>query len=463
MIPLSPPPVDIQEPTQIRPGDTTMPQLDTTSAAGIAGNANDDLGRYIADETIVNRTMRPGLFNYQQNLRGEMQNMSDTPSARLKKASSFPDHVISGGGHSGHIEGFDFDKDALNYPQSPSKSGDGDMLLQMWSSGLSPTNQSKRQSEGANDSPLLPNLPNYGTHPADEDGETQRFGPGRKTNVSGSTSWKARDGNDERRPLLDAIPGEVTTNHRNSIFTSLTSIRTYDDLNSLAESVFSDVRSEGTSTVQSISNEAKEYLECSMWQRAFPERLFALTVTLLFEIPVLLMVSGGSDRLCYLIGRTKYQLLLGFLPLSSAISGNVGLQASTLTTRAISHGQVKVENYKAWLFKEIGAATYLGIGMGLFLGIIAFCASGYSLAFGLTVMTAQFISILTAGCTGTFAPLLFTFIFERDSGKWGGPLETAVQDIVGSFAMVIISYQILLWMGPFEIAENDTCGVADLQ
>jgi hypothetical protein len=148
------------------------------------------------------------------------------------------------------------------------------------------------------------------------------------------------------------------------------------------------------------------------------------------------------------------------------------------------------------LFKEIGAAFYLGksvdqcqhiihgltsasqpcpwscsicppnfegIGMGCLLGTIAFVASGYSYAFGLTVMIAQFISIVTAGCTGTFAPLIFTFIFERDSGKWGGPLETAVQDIVGSFAMVVISYQILEWFGPFEIDPSDTCGTADLE
>ena len=244
---------------------------------------------------------------------------------------------------------------------------------------------------------------------------------------------------------------------------SLTSIRTMDDVHSLAESVFSDLRSDGTSTVQEVSNEAKEYLDSSIWKRAFPERAFALTVTLLFEIPVLLMVSGGSDRLCFLIGRTKYQLLLGFLPLSSAISGNVGLQASTLTTRAISHSQVTVSNYKSWLVKEIGAALYLGFAMGCFLGLIAFVASGYSFPFALTVMIAQFISILTAGCTGTFAPLLFTFIFERDSGKWAGPLETAIQDIVGSFAMVIISYQLLLWLGPFEISENDMCGAEDLE
>lgn len=39
-----------------------------------------------------------------------------------------------------------------------------------------------------------------------------------------------------------------------------------------------------------------------------------------------------------LVGPERYTLLMGFLPLTSAISGNVGLQASSLTTRAISHG-----------------------------------------------------------------------------------------------------------------------------
>ncbi|KAG7349419.1 magnesium transporter [Nitzschia inconspicua] len=467
MLPVSPPPIELHEPSQVRPGDTSMPRLGTTPSGPGAQTENELLDQYASYGTIVNRTMRPGLFNYNQNLRGDIRNMSDTPSARLKKASSLPDHGISGtdGGGTAHIEGFDFDKNDLEFPESPSKPSDTDMLLQneMWSPGLSPSNKKRPPDQGNSEGVPMPFLHHYDTPAAEEVGQTRKFSWGHKGRLSEIFSRKWSDANnDERKGLLEGVPGEVTTSPRNSNFASFTSIRTVDDLNSLAESVFSDLRSEGSSTVRSISNEAKEYLECSIWQRAFPERLFALTVTLLFEIPVLLMVSGGSDRLCYLIGRTKYQLLIGFLPLSSAISGNVGLQASTLTTRAISHGQVKVENYKNWLFKEIGAAAYLGIGMGVFLGTIAFFASGYSVPFGLTVMIAQFISILTAGCTGTFAPLLFTFIFERDSGKWGGPLETAVQDIVGSFAMVIISYQILLWMGPYEVAENDMCGAGDL-
>jgi len=186
--------------------------------------------------------------------------------------------------------------------------------------------------------------------------------------------------------------------------------------------------------------------------------MFALIVTLIFELPVLFMISGGSDALCSLLGRTRYQLLVGFIPLTSAISGNVGLQASTLTTRAISHTHVTQSSYTPWFSKEVGAAAYLGIAMGFVIGLIGFFASGMDFGFGATLMIAQFISTVTAGCTGTIAPLLFTFIFQRDAGKWGGPLETAIQDIVGSFSMVVISYHLLRLFGTGPIDPSDMCG-----
>ena len=72
---------------------------------------------------------------------------------------------------------------------------------------------------------------------------------------------------------------------------------------------------------------------------------------------------------------------------------------------------------------------------------------------------AQFVSILTAGLTGTLAPMLFSFVFRRDAGQWGGPLETAIQDIVGSFAIVVLSFHVLALWGPIDIAPEDMCGV----
>jgi hypothetical protein len=268
--------------------------------------------------------MRPGFYSYRQKERQEVENVNQLPASPLKKAASFPYRVINVA--TDHIDDFDFDKD--DAPETPSN----DMLVrnEMWSPGFSPVrcSQSHRGGPGVDVPPDVPSLPDYGTTTdaaTEHDLDTQRFGPGGRNGNTSIVHRKEVSG--ERKPLLEGVPGEVTTGRRGSNFTSLTSIRTIDDVHSLAESVFSDIRSESTATKNSISHEAQDYWESSVLQRAFPERLFALAVTLLFEIPVLLMVSGGSDRLCYLIGRTKYQLLMGFLPLSSAISGNVGLQA----------------------------------------------------------------------------------------------------------------------------------------
>jgi hypothetical protein len=348
MIPISPPPVDTHEPTAVLRGDTSLPQLDDTANPN-AGTANDALAQFVSDENIVNRTMRPGLFNYRQS---QPRESAIAASSRHQYSSSLQNRTVLTPDVE-HIDGFDFDKNVHDPPSRSALSVDPTIQNDLWSSGLSPS----RPNQTSTNPTSTPSFPGYGTeHPTEHDTKTERFGSSGR-HAGPRSLENALDS--EARPLLEAVPGEVFTRERHSLG-SLTSIRTMDDLHSLAESVFSDLRSDGTSTVQEVSNDAKEYLDSSIWKRAFPERLFALTVTLLFEIPVLLMVSGGSDRLCFLIGRTKYQLLLGFLPLSSAISGNVGLQSSTLTTRAISHGQVKVSNYKSWLFKEIGAALYLG-------------------------------------------------------------------------------------------------------
>mmetsp|Transcript_19137 Transcript_19137/g.27218 ORF Transcript_19137/g.27218 Transcript_19137/m.27218 type:complete len:293 (+) Transcript_19137:55-933(+) len=232
--------------------------------------------------------------------------------------------------------------------------------------------------------------------------------------------------------------------------------RILDDI----ESIFSSVRSVSTEDLVADLNDSEFYLSGGAMARAFPERFMALTVTLILEIPVLFMISGGSDRLCEVLGRSKYQLLLAFLPLTSAISGNCGLQCSTLTTRAISHSHVTINTFMKWLLVELQSSLYLGVAMGGVIGLMAFIASNRDFTFGITIGMAQLLSVLTAGLTGTLAPLLFTFVFHRDSGKWGGPLETAIQDIVGSFAMVVLSYKLLVLLGSGEVSPSDSCGAS---
>jgi len=284
--------------------------------------------------------------------------------------------------------------------------------------------------------------------------------PGKSTNLTNNPS-KIQAKNQSRRhslPTLTQLSSERISNDQSRV-QHLTDLVLHPHLDDTLDSVFSSVRSISTEDFVEENCDSKKYLYSSVVARAFPERFFALLVTLLVELPTLFMISGGSDRLCFILGRTKYQLLVAFLPLTSAISGNCGLQCSTLTTRAVSHTHVTKNSYTKWLNDEIAVAFLLGTGMGAVLGTFAYVAAGNDIVFGTTIAIAQVLSILTAGLTGTLAPLIFTFIFHQDSGKWGGPLETAIQDIVGSFAMVVLSYYLLMFLGTGPVSPEDMCRI----
>lgn len=377
---------------------------------------------------VVNRKIRPGMLTLKQLRNLDDQARQKSPSTPIRRAASLPDNMNF------DLEDFDYDKNAETSPASALTHSIQDLPANdMWSPGskMSVSPFRPRVAVRTNDQEMT-GLRNYG---AAHGGELEK-----------EKSPRVDEQESERKPLLPSTPREIISPSASDRVAG----RGLDHL-------YCDIRSKRPAKEHDYENEAIFYRESSILKRALPERFFALMVTFVVEIPVLLMVSGGSDRLCEMTGRSKYQLLMGFLPLSSAISGNVGLQASTLTTRAISHGHVKIDDFGVWLKKEVGAAIHLGLAMGFCLGATALVLGGFSFPFGFTVMVAQFVSIVTAGLTGTLAPMLFSFVFERDPGKWGGPLETAVQDIVGSFAMVVLSYKILEILGPMEVEPGDMC------
>jgi len=199
------------------------------------------------------------------------------------------------------------------------------------------------------------------------------------------------------------------------------------------------------------AEDAERYAIAGCMARACPERYIALLVTLAIETPVTLLVGHGSSGLVDHLGLDRYTLLMAFLPLTSAISGNVGLQASTLTTRAISTKHCSRVTLGKWFCTEIGAALILAVGCGFAVFVLAFLwtvvdkKKATDLGFAITIGLAQTFSISVAGVTGTLAPVLFSFVLKRDAGKWAGPLETAVQDIAGTFAVVYVAQWILLF------------------
>ena len=555
-------------PTEILPiGDVSLPLFPTAvdaAAASIPNNndAETELKLTVMDETIVNRTMRPGLFNYKQGTHQTNATTGNSATAiekTLREPSTPNKNTASAETENNncHIEGFDFDKnDDVSSPQQGDVVGTRNDL---WSPGFSP-----RQLDTASGDSRA--MPEYGATTKTTTIKTagngvnlsHRLGEGDRKELDFETTKTADDtagsddsneSVDETKALLKGVldADNANANHphhhrRESPWKSLRSLRNRNDLNSLAESVFRDIRSEGTAAVKP-SGEAETCADGGTLQRTFPDkRTLALVTTLVLELPTLFLVSGGSDELCALIGRERHTAVLALLPIVSAISGNAGLQASSLTKRAIVHGRVQtMDTYGAWLGNEIGAAFYLGefcrsveagwlvsvtcnvklsmarsvvavflvcsssppigrlpkvnffihpltplmfflflscffflpfskfhgcypgLTMGAVTGVIALAMGGFSFPFALSMFTAQFVGVFTAAFTGSLSPLLLAFFFDITEASspgrllWGGPLITALQDVVASFAMIVLSYQILVAFGPYEIAPRDAC------
>ncbi|OQR80669.1 magnesium transporter [Achlya hypogyna] len=173
-------------------------------------------------------------------------------------------------------------------------------------------------------------------------------------------------------------------------------------------------------------------------ERAY-RRLFALLLTLTVELLVAFVISRFTHTL------TAYPLLMAFMPVISAVSGNVGLQSSSIVTRALALGIVSLPNARAAIRREIDVAVLLGIGLGVITGTIAGLWQQWAV-FGIIVGVSQFASVLTAALTGSAAPFVGKY-FGYDPATIAGPMETAVQDVVGNSLFLVFASSLLVVLG----------------
>ncbi len=132
----------------------------------------------------------------------------------------------------------------------------------------------------------------------------------------------------------------------------------------------------------------------------------------------------------------KVILLASFLPIISAVSGNVGLQAAAITVRAVDTGTTKNKSVWASIKKEIATSLFMALVCGLVLGTIGGIWARH-LPFGLVIGGALTCSMVTAGLMGTVIPVASKRL-GFDPATTAGPFETAFQDVVG--------FGVFLWL-----------------
>lgn len=159
-------------------------------------------------------------------------------------------------------------------------------------------------------------------------------------------------------------------------------------------------------------------------------RLPWLLGTMGIELCAGLVISHFNDVLQRVI------LLASFMPVISAVSGNVGLQAAAIVVRGLDTGHVTLGRWRAQVSKELATTLLMALVCGAVLGTVGAIWSGHP-PFGLVIGVAMTCSMLTAGLMGTVIPMLSKRA-GFDPATTAGPFETAFQDVVG--------FAVFLWL-----------------
>lgn len=94
-----------------------------------------------------------------------------------------------------------------------------------------------------------------------------------------------------------------------------------------------------------------------------------------------------------------------YMPIISGMGGNAGAQTLTLIIRGIALGELKIENYKRILIKEIIVGLIIGSFIGLIVSIISFITTK-KIIFGLVVFISMVLNIVIASISGFLVPVI---------------------------------------------------------
>jgi magnesium transporter len=165
------------------------------------------------------------------------------------------------------------------------------------------------------------------------------------------------------------------------------------------------------------------------------------------RLPWLIIALFGGMVSAYMISLYETEIALFpvtamFIPVITAMGGNVGIQSSAIVVQGIASNSLKIKNGFRSIVKELGSAllnaticSAVIFGLTLLFGL-------ESLAMPITVTISLFIVILFASIFGTAFPLLLHRV-KIDPALATGPFITLTNDIIGLNIYLIIGRFIL--------------------
>jgi magnesium transporter len=198
-----------------------------------------------------------------------------------------------------------------------------------------------------------------------------------------------------------------------------------------------------------LAEEASEdILQMAGVQPSEPEVVYSdrLVKIAAARLPWLLATLAGlkiSALLYWRFQLTFPQLLalIPFIPVISAMGGNMGAQSSTIVVRGFANGRVDFHNLGRVLSRELLVGCMIGAVCGVLSGVLAVIWRG-NIMLSVTVALAMVAAIIVAALVGVLIPYLFKWV-RVDPAIATGPFVTTLEDILATsiyylFAMLML-------------------------
>lgn len=192
-------------------------------------------------------------------------------------------------------------------------------------------------------------------------------------------------------------------------------------------------------TIASIAGTAEDLSEHEPTFKRFLWRAPWLIVTLCAGLVTAAVLSHFKDR-------DWFTFVALFVPLIAGMSGNVGIQCSTIMVRGMSTGELSYGSRRKAVFSELSIGILIGIVFGLLCGIFVYALNRLEIHYlgsdpvilGVIISSGLLGACLVATLLGTLSPFFFAR-FRIDPAVASGPIVTAFNDVLSTLMYILIA------------------------
>jgi magnesium transporter len=195
------------------------------------------------------------------------------------------------------------------------------------------------------------------------------------------------------------------------------------------------IREEATEDILKMAGAGQEFVETKSVLKSIRIRLPWLFACCIGGIIASFIISHFQASL------SKVAYIAAFIPVIMGMSGNIGIQSSTIVVRGLATGRLNVKDLWAVVFKELTIGLILGMVYGFFIGLVAQVQYSRE-ALAISVALAVICSMSLAALSGSLAPMLFARL-NMDPAVATGPFVTTAIDIISVFLYFNIAVTLL--------------------